>query len=109
MNSSVYVDGNEVDLRAFQAVLDTGSSVITASTADSNTINAVRLTVEALPAHKLHHTVDLTQPFGLHLRLSLFPLYSDVPSLCPSFSTHSLSPYVNGLHPCSLYYQALFS
>ncbi|BDA44437.1 Cathepsin D [Coccomyxa sp. Obi] len=40
MNSSVYVDDTEVDLRAFQAVLDTGSSVITASTADANTINA---------------------------------------------------------------------
>lgn len=41
MNSTVHVNEDEVDLRAFQAVLDTGSSVITASTADANTINAV--------------------------------------------------------------------
>jgi hypothetical protein len=41
MNSTVHVNDDEVDLRAFQAVLDTGSSVITASTADANTINAV--------------------------------------------------------------------
>ncbi|KAK9915581.1 hypothetical protein WJX75_001126 [Coccomyxa subellipsoidea] len=40
MNSTVHVNDDEVDLRAFQAVLDTGSSVITASTADANTINA---------------------------------------------------------------------
>ncbi|EIE27127.1 acid protease [Coccomyxa subellipsoidea C-169] len=40
MNSTVYVNEDPVELRAFQAVLDTGSSVITASTADANTINA---------------------------------------------------------------------
>ncbi len=43
MNSTVYVNEDPVELRAFQAVLDTGSSVITASTADANTINAVSL------------------------------------------------------------------
>jgi hypothetical protein len=41
MNDTIFVGDTPVLLRTHQAVMDTGSSVITASTADANTINSV--------------------------------------------------------------------
>lgn len=51
LNSSVLVNGSDVPIRAFQAVIDTGSSVITASTADANTINSVSSTSWSCAEH----------------------------------------------------------
>lgn len=48
MNKTMFVGSDTVTLMARQAVMDTGSSVITASTADANTINAVRLLLPSL-------------------------------------------------------------
>lgn len=41
MESITLIGNKTVELTARQAVLDTGSSVITASTVDANTINSV--------------------------------------------------------------------